>query len=382
MNKKQRVKAALSREALDKVPFGEFAVDFDTVEKLLGHETYLRAKAKSQIAFWEGRRDEVVQSWKEDTIELFKKLDCFDLINLSAAASGVCPPKNYAPKDPPVKIGENTWKDKAGRVYQYSPVTADITVVDDPTVWDAEYTVDDFVIEQVAKPDDSVFEVVDYVTERLGDEYFIIGSSGGESGFTLLGSFERGLTEFLTAPEVVAAATAKETAQANQADHFYIQPRVDAVMWGVDFAYNAGPFIDPALFRQICLPNIQSRVKNVKERFSKYVFKHACGNNWKLMDMFIEAGYDCYQSLQGSASMDLKELKRLYGSRICLWGGLPVEHLVSGTREEIKADVAYIARYGFENGGYIFGSSHSIAVGTKYDNFMSMIDEFEKVRAL
>ena len=60
MNSKERVKRALRREHLDRVPIGFFAIDFDTVERLLGHETYLRAKAKSQIAFWEGRRDEVV----------------------------------------------------------------------------------------------------------------------------------------------------------------------------------------------------------------------------------------------------------------------------------------------------------------------------------
>jgi hypothetical protein len=36
------------------------------VEKILGHEACLRAKAKSRIAFWESRRDEVVESWKGD----------------------------------------------------------------------------------------------------------------------------------------------------------------------------------------------------------------------------------------------------------------------------------------------------------------------------
>jgi len=31
-----------------------------------------------------------------------------------------------------------------------------------------------------------------------------------------------------------------------------------------------------------------------------------------------------------------------------------------------------------ESPGFIFGPSHSIAFGTKYDNFMAMLDEFEK----
>src|SRR5512135_2054999 len=97
MNSKERVKRILARQPVDRIPIGFFAIDFDTVEKLLGHETYLRAKAKSQIAFWEGRRDEVVQSWIEDTIALYRKLDFVDIINVSAMASSLVPPKDYVP---------------------------------------------------------------------------------------------------------------------------------------------------------------------------------------------------------------------------------------------------------------------------------------------
>ena len=82
--------------------------------------------------------------------------------------------------------------------------------------------------------------------------------------------------------------------------------------------------------------------------------------------------------------MDLGErCMRKYGDKLCLWGGVPVEHLVGGTPSDIRADVraAVETARSFRGGaGYIFGSTHSIAVGTKYDNFMAMVDEFEKVR--
>ena len=97
MDSKERVRRALAHEPVDRVPIGFFAIDFDTVERILGHETYVRAKAKSQIAFWEGRRDEVVQSWKEDTIELYRKLDFIDIVNVSAMASSVAPPRELLP---------------------------------------------------------------------------------------------------------------------------------------------------------------------------------------------------------------------------------------------------------------------------------------------
>ena len=92
MNSRQRVIAVMQGEIPDRLPVGEYAVDCDTIERVIGHETFLRAKAKSQIAFWEGRRDEVVQSWREDFIELHKKLPVFDIVNLAAQATAILPP--------------------------------------------------------------------------------------------------------------------------------------------------------------------------------------------------------------------------------------------------------------------------------------------------
>ena len=97
MDSKTRVKMALNYGEPDRIPFGEFAIASDTAEKILGHETYVRAKAKSQIAFWEGRRDEVVQSWKEDGVALYRKLDFLDIICVHAIAFGRVPPADYEP---------------------------------------------------------------------------------------------------------------------------------------------------------------------------------------------------------------------------------------------------------------------------------------------
>ncbi len=131
------------------------------------------------------------------------------------------------------------------------------------------------------------------------------------------------------------------------------------------------------MFRKFCLPSIKERVQAVKSH-GLAVLKHACGNNWKLLDMFLEAGYDAYQSIQASASMDLAEVKaRVYG-RMALWGGARVENLVSGTTEDVRQDVAHAMQVGAPGSGYIFGTTHSVAVGTKYDNFQAMLDEYHE----
>ncbi len=206
MKAKERVKTALNFEVPDKVPYGEYAVDFDTVQRVIGHETYYRNKARSQIAFWEGRRDEVVQSWKEDAVDFFSRMDCFDIINNTADASSICPPNGYEPRKPK-KIGEDTWENIEGKVYKLSDSTSDISMVYDPHQWDREFNREDYETEIVfAAPDASVFEVIDYITERFKDDRFIIGPSGTGVGLVLLGGMERGLVELVMNPETVKAA--------------------------------------------------------------------------------------------------------------------------------------------------------------------------------
>jgi len=388
MNSKERVNAVLRCEIPDKVPWGEWAIDFDTVGNIIGHETYYRAKAKSQFAFWEGRRDEVVQSWKEDAAAFFRKMDCLDVICVAAMASSVAPPKDYE-YETPKKIDDNTWEFRNGTIVKYSEVTADITKVYDPHVGKKEYSPADFEKEPVIEPpDESCFEVVDFLIEEFGNDRFLMGPSGDEVGIYILdssfeeggGGFEYGLMQYIDNPDTVKAAIRFEVAKNNILDKYYVRPGQDAVGWGQDFASTQGPFISPGMFREFALPAIKARVKNIHENSGIPVMKHACGNNNLLLDMFVEAGYDAYQSIQRSAGMDVGKIKVEYSEHFLPWGGIPVENLVSGTTEDVKNDVIHAMEKYKPGGRYMFGSTHSIAVGTKYDNFMTMVDEFEKRR--
>ena len=75
MNSKERVAATLRHEIPDQVPYGEFAIDYDTVERVLGRKTYLRNKAGVARAVWEGRYEEMAESVAEDHIALVEAID-------------------------------------------------------------------------------------------------------------------------------------------------------------------------------------------------------------------------------------------------------------------------------------------------------------------
>jgi len=375
MNSKQRVLSTLEGVIPDRVPIGEFAIDFDTVEKIIGHETYLRAKARSQIAFWEGRHDEVAESYVKDHIELHQKLD-LDIITFPMATWEI-PPETDEP--PPKRLDDTTWEDRFGRIFKYSSITADITCIKDPVLERTEFRVEDYLREpEPVKRDERSWKILDAVIQKFKDEKFICGPSGGEIGIVFLGDLERGCVELAQNAETVRAATEFLLKQQNLADEIMIHPDSDAVLWGADFGHKTGPFISPKMFRDLFLEPNKTRVKNVK-KFGKKVMKHCCGNTHALLDFFLEIGYDAYQSIQPTADMDICELKKTIGDRITLWGGVAVENMVSGTPDDVRKDVRLAMQCARAGARFILGTSHSVAVGSKYDNYMAMLDEYHKL---
>ncbi len=378
MNSKERVRAAVARQPVDKVPLGFYVVDYDTIERVIGHETYVRNKVNAQIGFWEGRRDEVVQSYKEDTVEFYRKIDACDLICFKEAP--VVPPKGHVPEDAPRRVGDGLWRNSRGQVYQVSELSNEFTLVEDPERWATDYTVEQFQVEvSDAAPDPSIFEAVDHITAELGPTRYIAGSSGGLSAFVLLGGMERGLMEYALHPEIVKAAIDHARRRGNAMDQYYIRPGQDGVLFEQDTSGTNGPLVSPRMYREFCYPTAKDRTEHVKT-FGKQVLMHNCGDSRPIMDMFVDAGIECYQSLQTTAHMYVPDLQDQWGDKMAFWGGVATENLIEGSMEDTRENVRDVMSKSGPRGGFILGPSHSIAKGTKYDNFMAMLDEFDRLR--
>ena len=168
-------------------------------------------------------------------------------------------------------------------------------------------------------------------------------------------------------------------ARQNQLDRWYIRPGCAGVLMEQDMAGTNGPLISPAMFRDMCQPYLAERISHVKQHVDQVVF-HNCGHTIPLMDMFIDAGVDCYQSLQTTAGMEVGGLKKRFGNRLAFWGGIAVEVLIQGSPDDVRREVRQAMQRGAPGGGFILGPSHSIAMNTRYDNFMALLDEFVALR--
>jgi hypothetical protein len=377
MTSRERVKAAIRFEEPDKVPLACYAIDCDTASKVLGRHTYIRDKAGQRIAFWEGRRDEVVEGLIEDIPELFQKLDIYDLIHLRKIA--IVPPKGHHPPAPK-RIEDGVWETESGQILKYSEITNEIAAVSHKTDWDREFSEEQFPLDPEVEPEDeSIYEVWDAVVDRLPPDRYIIGHYPMATEQVLLGGYERGLVEVAMHPEIVERACRSRRAAVEKVRRLWKRREFDAVMNENDFGHTTGTFVSPEAFRKLFLPNVKFNAEAAHAQGWDFI-QHSCGDNRPIFDQLVEVGVDCLQSLQPQAGMGPAMVKERSEGRMAAWGGVDVANLVKGSMDDVRRDVRETMESAKAGGGLILGASHSIAYGTKYDNFMAMLDEFEKTR--
>ncbi len=370
MNSKDRVRAAIAREEHDRIPLGFYAVDYDTVGAVIGRASIVRNKVEIKKMLWAGRRDELAERLKTEIVEFYKKIDCADIILPKEAM--VLPPSDYDP-DPPKPAGENLWEYPDGRVFQAVPEVNEIQCIKDPRPREKP-TVEMYdTPADTTPPDPSCYEVIDHVIEAFGDTRYVASPSPGIVAMSRPGGTETGLMLYALEPEVIHAFNRRMTDGQNAQDEAIIRRQCPGVLVEQDMAGTNGPMISPDMFHEMCLPYLIERIEHIKT-LADQVILHNCGNNLVLMDMFAEAGIDCYQSLQTTAGMEVGKLLDNWGDRLSFWGGVAIETLIQGTPADVRREVQHVVERVDGRPGFILGPSHSIAKGVPYDNFMALLD--------
>jgi uroporphyrinogen decarboxylase len=76
--------------------------------------------------------------------------------------------------------------------------------------------------------------------------------------------------------------------------------------------------------------------------------------------------------------VDIAEVKRLVGDRVCLIGNVNCGLLDSGTDDEVIENVRYSITHGKPGGGYIFSTSNCIYTGMRLARYELMLDVWRK----
>ncbi|BCW97944.1 MAG: hypothetical protein KatS3mg024_0771 [Armatimonadota bacterium] len=144
-----------------------------------------------------------------------------------------------------------------------------------------------------------------------------------------------------------------------------------------DYCLNSGPFLSPDQFAEFVAPYLKQIIMGYRE-MGFYTIKHTDGNIMPIIDQLVEAGPHALHSLDPQAGVDIAEVKRLYGQRLCLIGNVNCGLLDTGTDEDCVESARYALRHGMPGYGYIFSTSNCIYTGMRLSRYELILDVWRR----
>jgi uroporphyrinogen decarboxylase len=142
---------------------------------------------------------------------------------------------------------------------------------------------------------------------------------------------------------------------------------IDVLVTTDDLAWKQGPMLSMDLFRELAMP----RFRQVAQKVTKPWVMHSDGNIVSLIDDILTLGISGLHPLEPEA-LDIREVKRRWGSRACLVGNVSLVTLGRGTPEQVEAEAAGLIRDLGRDGGYLLSSANSLTSYVPVENALAL----------
>ena len=153
-------------------------------------------------------------------------------------------------------------------------------------------------------------------------------------------------------------------------------PDVGGIWHSDDCAYKTSTMIAPELMRRYIFPWYKKMGDVCKLKGLPFLY-HSDGYLWPVFDDLIACGYNAVQALEPEA-IDIAEVKKEYGDKLCLIGSISIDTLAKGTLEDVEREVKQRIKTVAPGGGFAVGSSSSVANYIPLENYLAMIEATRK----
>jgi len=135
-----------------------------------------------------------------------------------------------------------------------------------------------------------------------------------------------------------------------------------------DMGYRNASLFSPEMYREIIQPGDRLIFEAAHRRGAQAIL-HSCGRVSGLIPDLLDAGLDCLQPLEVKAGMDPIALKREYGDRLALFGGIDTRLLevpdLGAFEEEVRTKFAAC----MPGGGYLYHTDHSVPNDVGFERY-------------
>jgi uroporphyrinogen decarboxylase len=146
----------------------------------------------------------------------------------------------------------------------------------------------------------------------------------------------------------------------------------DFVFSGDDYTSRESPLVSPRTFEELFYPGLKRAIAGFKQ-CGLAVIHRTGGAIGSLLEMIVDSGIDCLDSIDPGAGMDIGRLKQQYAGRIALKGNVDsVRTLTFGTEQQVVEETKAVIRKAAQGGGLILSSSNGIHSSIKPGNYLAM----------
>jgi len=104
------------------------------------------------------------------------------------------------------------------------------------------------------------------------------------------------------------------------------------------------------------------------------LFYHSCGFIEPIIPGLIDAGFQILNPVQPE-SMDPIRIKRLFGGRMSLWGGIGVQStMLEGSADDVRTAVGTLMREWTRGGGGIVTAAQTILRDVPWENVLALVE--------
>ena len=233
---------------------------------------------------------------------------------------------------------------------------------------------DDFKSYPWMKPGDLDFRIFDEAERLLPSGMKVIRYLGPmfQMAWMLMG-FETFSYALADDPSLIDAIFDKIFDVVNREYEDAIQRESIGAIWYLDdIGVKDRLMVSPALLRKALFPRMRIFAEGCKKKGIPFLY-HTDGNITRVFEDIMDMGVNALHPIEPLA-MDIYEIKKRVGGKLCLIGNIDVDLLLRGTPEEIEEDTKKHLRELGPGGGYVLGSSNSIHRTIKAENYRAMLD--------
>lgn len=139
-----------------------------------------------------------------------------------------------------------------------------------------------------------------------------------------------------------------------------------------DMAFKNMTFCSPATYRELIWPQ-HKRIADWAHTHGMKMIFHSDGDLRRVMDCYIEAGFDGLQPLESKASMDIRDLAPMYGNEISFFGNIDIMKLITNDLDLIEEEIRSKFAAGMAQKGYLYHSDHSIPPQVSWATYREVI---------